>query len=172
MSPRVEEMPNRSFTSRRRGLSLASGPRPTQKIGTMTSREILNRYVAALQAGDEQTIRDSFAEDATWTLRAGDLPLSGTWHGRNAIIDDFLAGALGHYEPGSITLEVTGMIADGDEVALQWTTRARTRDGQPYENDCIGVFTVKDGKIQAVREYMDTLYAAELVYGGTARARA
>jgi ketosteroid isomerase-like protein len=134
----------------------------------MTAKEILNRYVAALRAGDEQTIRESFAEDATWTLHAGDLPTSGTWRGRGPIIDEFLAGALNHYEPGSIDLEVTGMIADGDRVALQWTTRARTRDGRPYENECIGVFTVRDGRIKAVREYMDTLYAAEVVYGRAA----
>jgi ketosteroid isomerase-like protein len=121
---------------------------------------------AALQAGDEQTIRDSFAEDATWTLRAGDLPLSGTWRGRGAIIDEFLAGALSHYEPGSIELEVTGMLVEDERIALQWTTRARTRDGQSYENDCIGMFTVKDGKIHAVREYMDTLYASQRAYGG------
>jgi uncharacterized protein len=57
------------------------------------------------------------------------------------------------------------MIAEGDHVALQWTSRARTHDGRPYENDCIGVFTVHDGRIQAVREYMDTLYAGETVFG-------
>jgi uncharacterized protein len=137
----------------------------------MTAKEILKRYVAALQAGDEQTIRESFAEDATWTLQAGDLPTSGTWRGRGAILDEFLAGALNHYQPGSIDLEVTGTIADGDRVALQWTTRARTRDGRPYENECIGVFTVEDGRIKAVREYMDTLYAAEVVYGRAAAVR-
>ena len=31
--------------------------------------------------------------------------------------------------------------------------------GAPYENHCAGVFTVHDGKIRAVREYMDTHYA-------------
>jgi ketosteroid isomerase-like protein len=30
------------------------------------------------------------------------------------------------------------------------------------------VFTVRDGRIKAVREYMDTLYAAEVVYGRAA----
>ena len=54
------------------------------------------------------------------------------------------------------------MIAERDQVVLQWTSRARTRDGRAYENGCIGVFTVRDGKIQAVREYMDTLYASRV----------
>jgi hypothetical protein len=124
----------------------------------------LRRYVAALQAGDDAAIRASFAEDATWTLEAGDLPISGTWEGRDAILDDFLGTALAHYEPGSISLEVTAMIAERDQVVLQWTSRARTRDGDPYENGCLGVFTVRDGKIRAVREYMDTLYAREVAF--------
>ena len=128
-------------------------------------KSILARYVAALEAGDERTVRDLFADDATWTLAAGSLPISGTWQGRDAILGEFLATALSHYEPGTVSLEITGMIAEGDRVVLQWTSRARTRDGRPYENDCIGVFTVRDGRIQAVREYMDTLYAHEIAFG-------
>jgi uncharacterized protein len=42
---------------------------------------------------------------------------------------------------------------------MEWTSRARNRRAESYETFCIGVFSVRDGKIQAVREYMDTLYA-------------
>src|SRR5262249_55576491 len=104
--------------------------------------------------------------DATWTIAAGDLPISGHWEGRTAILDEFLARALSHYQAGSVSLEITGMVGEGDRVVLQWTSRARTRDGRPYENGCIGVFTVKEGRIQAVREYMDTLYAQQTAFGG------
>jgi uncharacterized protein len=132
----------------------------TEPVDTKT---VAAHYVAAAQAGDERAIRDLFAHDATWTL-AGELPISGVWNGRDAIIDEFLATAMSHYEPGSISLEVTGMIAENDQVVLQWTSRARTRDGRPYENGCIGVFTIRDGKIQHVREYMDTLYAHDVAF--------
>jgi len=128
------------------------------------SKSVLRRYVAAVEAGDEQTIRDLFAADATWTLHAGDLPISGTWAGRDRIMDEFLATAISYYEPGSVSLEITGMIAEGDRVALEWTSRARTAEGRPYENGCIGVFTIRDGRIQHVREYMDTLYASEVAF--------
>jgi len=115
------------------------------------SKSELRRYVAAVQSGDAQMIRDLFADDATWTLAAGDLPISGTWEGRDTILGEFLATALSYYEPGSVSLEITGMIAEGDQVALQWTSRAQTRDGHAYENGCIGVFTIRGGKIQSVR---------------------
>jgi uncharacterized protein (TIGR02246 family) len=125
---------------------------------TSEAKTVLTNYVAAVENGDADTIRASFAEDATWTL-AGELPISGTWAGRDAIIDEFLPTAMSHYRPGSVRLEITGMIAEGDNVALQWTSRAETLDGRPYENTCIGVFAVRDGKIRSVHEYMDTHYA-------------
>ena len=72
---------------------------------------------------------------------------------------------MAHYEPGSVSLEITGMIAERDQVVLQWTSRARTRDGRPYENGCIGVFTDPGrARSKTVREYMDTLYVRQTVF--------
>lgn len=45
-------------------------------------------------AGDIDTIRDSLAEAATWNVRA-DLPIAGPWHGRDQIVDDFVAVVMG-----------------------------------------------------------------------------
>jgi uncharacterized protein len=133
------------------------------------SKAVVERYVAAAAAGDAQTARELFAPAATWTLAAGDLPIAGTWEGRDAIIDDFLGTAQSYYAPGSITIEITGMVAEADQVVVQWTSRARTRGGEPYENGCIGVFTICDGQIQRVREYMDTLYARNVAFGAEDR---
>jgi uncharacterized protein len=135
------------------------------------SKAVVERYVAAAAAGDAQTARELFAPAATWTLAAGDLPIAGTWEGRDAIIDDFLGTAQSYYAPGSITIEITGMVAEADQVVVQWTSRARTRGGEPYENGCIGVFTICDGQIQRVREYMDTLYARNVAFGAEHRAQ-
>jgi uncharacterized protein len=135
------------------------------------SKAVVERYVAAAAAGDAQTARELFAPAATWTLAAGDLPIAGTWEGRDAIIDDFLGTAQSYYAPGSITIEITGMVAEADQVVVQWTSRARTRGGEPYENGCIGVFTICDGQIQHVREYMDTLYARNVAFGAEHRAQ-
>jgi hypothetical protein len=128
-----------------------------------STKSVVERYVAAVAAGDESAVRDLFAPDATWHL-FGDLPMSGTWSGRDTIINEFLAGALSRYEPGSITLDITGIVVDGARAVVEWTSCARTLHGEPYENHCIGVFTVQDGRIQAVREYVDTLHAQRKLY--------
>jgi uncharacterized protein len=134
---------------------------PTTRID---NKQVMTEYVAALAAGDAEAVRGFFAEDATWWL-VGDLPISGTWHGRDAIMEDFFGMAMARYEPSSIDLEVTAMVAEGDRVTLEWTSRARTVAGEPYENFCIGVFTLRDGRIAAVREYMDTAYARRVAFG-------
>jgi ketosteroid isomerase-like protein len=138
---------------------------------TSTPETTLRRYVAAVQDGDEATIRELFADDATWTLHAGDLPISGTWTGREQILGTFLTQAMAHYQPGSVALEITSLLAQDERVVLEWTSRARTLDDRPYENGCIGVFTVRDGRIQSVREYMDTLYASDVAFGASATER-
>lgn len=119
--------------------------------------------MSAIEASDEHAIRESFAENATWQLD-GKLPISGTWHGRETIMSGFLATAISYFEPGSVDLEITSLIAEGDRVAMEWTSRARTKQGTDYENHCIGVFTVRDGRIEHVREYMDTLYASATAF--------
>lgn len=131
------------------------------EINTDTTKATVERYAAAVQAGDAQALKGLFAPDATWTLAAGNLPIAGTWRGRDAILNKFLAVALTHYQPDSIEIEVTGTLAESDQVVMQWTSRALTHTGGRYENECIGVFTIRDGQIHTVREYMDTLYARD-----------
>jgi ketosteroid isomerase-like protein len=58
----------------------------------------------------------------------------------------------------------TNVVAEGDQVVAEWTSRAVTRFGEAYENFCLGVFTVRDGKIISVREYMDTLRAKNVLF--------
>jgi uncharacterized protein len=55
----------------------------------LTSKQVVQRYLDALLVGDVDTIRESFAEEATWTMH-GDLPIAGPWLGRDQIVDDFL----------------------------------------------------------------------------------
>ena len=124
--------------------------------GSATSR--------ALQAADTAAVRSFFAEDATWTLLAGDLRMSGTWRGRDRIMDGFFATAMTNCQPGSVELETTAAIAEQDRVVLQWTSRAR--DGQPCENGCIAIFTVRDGKIQGALATATSGRRAGVIGGG------
>jgi ketosteroid isomerase-like protein len=129
-----------------------------------TPKQTVQRYLDALLAGDVDTIRDSFAEDATWSIH-GDLPIAGPWKGRDAIVDDFLQ-TLGAtlFEPGSQRFEFPLLVAEGDTVVLEWRVHAQARTGADYDNEYCGVFVVEDGRIRTVREYLDTRYAARTLF--------
>jgi uncharacterized protein len=129
-------------------------------------KSVVIRYIEAARDGMSAVVRDSFAPDATWEY-PGELPLSGTYRGVDEIVGTFLAGAGELMAPGTqVTIELVGAIADGDQVAAEWTSRATSRNGTPYRNRNVGIFTVRDGKIVSVREYTDTLHAARALFGG------
>src|SRR5690349_7804831 len=100
---------------------------------TERSRAVVRDYVVSLQKGDLDALRASFTPDATWWLR-GELPVSGTWTGPGEILDTFLAAMVSRLDSSKpLTQELKRMVADGDTVVAEWTSRATTRDGQAYE---------------------------------------
>ncbi|MEW9533922.1 nuclear transport factor 2 family protein [Microbispora sp. NPDC049125] len=130
---------------------------------TATSRAVVLRYMDALAAGDFTALRAFFGPESTWTL-AGDLPLSRTWTGPEEIFDEFVPAMIGRLVPESMEFEFEGLIGEGDQVLAEWNTRGLTRSGGRYDQHCLAVFTVRDGRIVAVREYLDTLHAQTVVF--------
>ena len=125
---------------------------------------VLRNYLDALIAGDIAAIESSFAPDATWWVH-GRLPMSGTKRGRAEILE-FLLSAGSMYRAGTQELEFGDITAAGDRAVLEWRVRAiGTATGKPYDNSYAGVFVIRDGWIVEVREYLDSLHTAEVIYG-------
>ncbi|MFF4343431.1 nuclear transport factor 2 family protein [Kitasatospora sp. NPDC001540] len=128
-------------------------------------RTVVADYVAAVARGDADAIHQAFTEDVVWTY-PGDLPLSGEWRGREAVVKGFLGSIGGLVAPGT-AIEVALVdepVVQGDRVVAEWTSRCTTVRGALYENRNLGVFTVRDGRIAAVREYTDTHRAATVLF--------
>jgi len=135
---------------------------------TTDAKAVVQGYLDALLAGDLEGIRACFAPDATWTIY-GDLPIAGPWHGRDAIVDDFL-GTVGWdlFEAGSgPEFEFPTLIGEGNTVALEWRVTARSAAGADYRNHYCGIFVVDDGRIATVREYLDSDYAKRVLFPAT-----
>ncbi|MBO1336556.1 nuclear transport factor 2 family protein [Streptomyces sp. VRA16 Mangrove soil] len=119
-------------------------------------RAVVQRYFDALAAGDQQAILDAWAEDGS-VWYGGDLPISGTWQGRDQVVDGFLGTAFAHLDPErEVGLEITNMFGEGEQVLVEWHSWATGRTGRAYDQRNIGVFVVRDGRITAMREYADT----------------
>ncbi|MER5948881.1 nuclear transport factor 2 family protein [Streptomyces sp. NPDC001904] len=130
---------------------------------TAASKAVVQEYMDTLVKGDMDALRGFFAPDAAWTL-AGDLPLSGTWTGPDEILGEFVPAMMARLVPESMEFTFDGMIAEGDQVFAEWNTRGLARAGGRYDQHCLAVFTVRDGRITAVREHLDTLHARTVVF--------
>ena len=130
---------------------------------TETSKNVVRNYLGSGDWNDASGRIALFAEDATWTL-IGDLPMSGTWYGRKAIFEDFLRLAFGRIDTATLDLAVTDLFAEGDKVALEWTSKADVHGGGAYDQHCLAIFTVRDGLITSVREYFDTDHARRTLF--------
>ncbi|MEU6509003.1 MULTISPECIES: nuclear transport factor 2 family protein [unclassified Streptomyces] len=132
---------------------------------TTDPRAVVIRYVEAVRDGDADVIHDSFAADATWHY-PGSLPVSKVWHGRDEIINEFLGSMGTVFVPGTVEIELVSTIAEGDRVVAEWTSKARTVYGGVYDNRCLGIYTVRDGRITSVVEYADTHHVAATLFPG------
>jgi len=56
----------------------------------------------------------------------------------------------------------TGLIAEGDKVAAEVQSSGDLQNGRQYRQQYHFVLEFRDGKIAAVREYLDTQHAYEV----------
>lgn len=128
------------------------------------ARTVVTAYVTAIAEGDLDAAVACFADDATWEY-PGTLPLSRVWRGKEAIFSEFLMGARALFAPDApLEVTLTQVLADGPTALAEWTSKGTAANGSAYENHCAGVFTVEDGLITAVREYLDTDHVARTLY--------
>jgi uncharacterized protein len=131
------------------------------------NKQVVLRGYAALKAGDVATYLDGLADDVTITYFGNHL-FTGTYRGKADIIDNYVPLLLERLD-GPIKITVTNAIAEGDQVFVEAEGESRTKDGRRYDNRYGIVLQLRDGKIAAIREYMDTELVKGIFGGPTAK---
>jgi uncharacterized protein len=130
---------------------------------TTETERIVLEFFRTLSTGDLERVRPLLHEEATWTVQVQGVPGAGTHRGRRGIVDEFLAPVRGLFEPGEPKIEIDSMISRGPLVALETRGLGRMRNGKDYRNLYSFWIEVREGKIFALREYMDSHYITTLV---------
>lgn len=116
----------------------------------------------AFSRGDVPAMVALMTDDATWWVGGAIEGLSGTY-GR----DQFAAlveGAKEAYKTGALKIWPTGMVAEGDKVAVEAQSHAELHNGRIYANSYHLLVTVRDGMVSAVKEYCDTLHMKQIFF--------
>src|SRR4051812_2665437 len=116
-------------------------------------RIVVDAY-AALAAGNPAPYLELLSEDVSITM-FGDHRFARTFRGRNDVYQN-LFGPIRETLDGTVRIKLTNAVAENDTVIVEAQGEARTKDGRGYKNTYCFVFELKDGKIIASREYMDT----------------
>jgi ketosteroid isomerase-like protein len=127
-------------------------------MGTEQTKQLASAFFARLTANDLAGALDLVADDATWWIpgKPGQLPAAGvhTKQGITRIIQTMVEQLT-----SGLRMTVKSAIAEGDRVALEVESYGELRNGRVYNQEYHVLMTIRDGKISAVREYLDTQHA-------------
>jgi hypothetical protein len=122
------------------------------------------QFLQYLSDGQIEAALDLTADDVVWWL-AGEpaqFAIAGTKN--KAQLAEMLA-TIGKGMPTGIRLTVTGVTAEGERVAVEMNADGVSATGKEYHNHYHDLLEVRDGKIHAGREYLDTAHAQEIIVG-------
>jgi uncharacterized protein (TIGR02246 family) len=123
-------------------------------VSTSENKKLVQDAFAAWANGDGMAFFNLLADDATWTV-IGTCPISGTYVGRQRLIEDALKPQRAKLA-GPPTPTVINLIAEGDAVVIQWVGKGMTKSGRPYNNSYCYVVQVESGRILRGTAYLDT----------------
>ncbi len=127
------------------------------------TQKIVQQWFDHIAAGNAEAAFALFADDVVYDLK-GTTPVSGVYRGLEQIVNEFFVPWRKQID-GDLVVHVDELIGEGERVVALGHGEAKTVFGLPYNNDYAFVFTVKNGKITAVAEFLDTALVETAAYG-------
>ena len=120
--------------------------------------QIVKDTFAHSARGDMQGVLALLADDIEWITPGEGLPFAGTHRGQAGVADFFQKIS----EMFEISfLETREFVSQGDLVLVVGFDRGRVKaTNRTFEGHWVFAFTVRNGKVTNVREYIDTLVLA------------
>lgn len=131
-------------------------------MSTADNKQIVADFMELFGRSAVSEALEMLTEDATWEVVGKPHLFAGAGVETKARMARIWPDLLGKLD-GGLVMSVTGMVAEGDKVAAEVRSCARTRAGRQYENEYHFLVTLRHGRIAAVKEYTDLMHAAEVL---------
>jgi ketosteroid isomerase-like protein len=124
-------------------------------MSTEANKQLAREFFARFSTNDIAGVLDAMAEDLSWWIagKSGQLPAAGP-HSKAQMARMFQTMS-GELKDG-LKFTVRGVIAEGEQVAIELESYGELRNGRVYSNQYHTLMTIRGGKICEVREYLDT----------------
>ena len=119
------------------------------------NKNLVRQFIDRFTANDIAGALDLMTDDATWWIagKPDQLPAAGVYSKEQiARLLYNMAGQL----PNGLKMTVKALVAEGDKVAMEADSYGELRNERVYNQEYHFLFTIRDGRIKAVKEYLDT----------------
>jgi len=128
---------------------------------TITEKNVqtVKDFFAAIGRGDKEGLVALVAEDIEWIIPGKGWPLAGTHRGHAGVVEAFQKASeevlLSYPAPPDY-------VAQGDRVLVIGFAKGKINaTNKAFEDHFVFAMTVRDGKLTAIREYIDTQALAQ-----------
>jgi ketosteroid isomerase-like protein len=125
---------------------------PEAQSGAAYNRKLVARAFSDWADGTG-SVFDILSDDVLWTI-PGSGPTAGAYKGRQAYIDAAVTPLMQRLI-GPVIPRVSHIWAVEDRVIIQWDQETPARDGHPYRNTYVWIFTIEDEKVVEVTAFLD-----------------
>ena len=125
------------------------------------NKQVAEELFARFSAGDIPGVLALMTDDVTWRIPGKpDLtPVAGVYDKER--IGKLFRRMVSQLESG-LAMTVLGIVAEGDRVAVEAESSGDLKNGRKYRQQYHVLFTLRDGKIASVHEYLDTQHAHDV----------
>jgi ketosteroid isomerase-like protein len=126
------------------------------------NKTLVVNFIEAMRTSNVEQLKTMITADFSWWIIGKPEYLATAGEHDTEFFLGFFKGS--ELFPEGTDFKTTSMIAEGNKVAAEAEFKAKTAMGTNYENYYHFLFTIEDGKIKRMKEYMDT-HHAKITFG-------
>lgn len=123
-------------------------------MSAIENKRLMQGIYAALAEGDDGPLIEAMSDDMQWTWM-GTGQWSRTFQGKASVLNELWSAVKTTITP-PFKVAASRFLADGDHVVVEAVGHNTTPEGNVYNNKYCWVCHIAEGKLQSIREYMDT----------------
>jgi ketosteroid isomerase-like protein len=125
------------------------------KASVEDNKKLATEFLARFSANDIDGALATMSDDATWWIAGKPDQISAAGSYSKEKIGRLFHNMAGQLKTG-LKMKVRSMIGEGERVAVEVESYGELNNGRIYNQEYHMLMTIRDGKISAVREYLDT----------------